>query len=652
MKMTAAVLAVALVASATVRAQAPQAAQTAIEALILAEDRRASQPGDYERLAAIAESHSEPGMRARAVRALGRLEQRHPAGAVPADLIERALRDRDPLVRGTAAFALAQSVNALDAAAKAPRRATLLAQLRQEAHDAAAAAMLESAARLADAASIAEVEAAGLAHAASGPRAGALASALEILARRAGKPGVLSPRAVSWLRAAATAQALSPVDRRTAAQALLTSRALDAAFATTLFKSDDFQMRRLAILAVAGAPDGAPMVTSALSDADPHVRYEAVRAVARRGAEACPALLGAMTDGDAHVALAAIDALARCADASVAAALTNLAATPGGLNWHRASHALVSLASVDAARARELMPKHVTDAAWPVRMYAAQAAARLGDDQLLATFAADRHPNVREAAITGLVARAQTPATADAVRPLLKTAVMSALAERRDPQLLRTAAGAVAVTGDAPAFKDVLLAAIDALDAAGADTTVDARVALVEALKLAAPADAPPPAPKPRELMSPSMQELLRLPTRARITMVRGGSIDLELLPGEAPATVARFARLANAGYYDGLTFHRVVPNFVVQGGSPWANEYAGAPRFQRDEVGFARHERGAVGISTRGRDTGDAQIFIDLVDLPRLNHDYTVFARVVSGMDVVDRILEADVIQRISILK
>jgi cyclophilin family peptidyl-prolyl cis-trans isomerase len=126
----------------------------------------------------------------------------------------------------------------------------------------------------------------------------------------------------------------------------------------------------------------------------------------------------------------------------------------------------------------------------------------------------------------------------------------------------------------------------------------------------------------------------------------------LELLPDEAPATVARFARLAKGGYFDGLTFHRVVPNFVAQGGSPMANEYAGAPRFQRDELGFARHDRGALGISTRGRDTGDAQIFIDLVDVPRLNHDYTVFARVVSGLEIVDQILEADVIQRISIVK
>ena len=62
------------------------------------------------------------------------------------------------------------------------------------------------------------------------------------------------------------------------------------------------------------------------------------------------------------------------------------------------------------------------------------------------------------------------------------------------------------------------------------------------------------------------------------------------------------------AGYDDGLTFHRLVPLFVAQGGSPGANEYTGDARFMRDELSLARHERGAVGISTRGRDTGDGQ--------------------------------------------
>jgi cyclophilin family peptidyl-prolyl cis-trans isomerase len=90
------------------------------------------------------------------------------------------------------------------------------------------------------------------------------------------------------------------------------------------------------------------------------------------------------------------------------------------------------------------------------------------------------------------------------------------------------------------------------------------------------------------------------------------------------------------------------VPNFVVQGGSPGANEYAGAGPFTRDELGLQGNWRGTVGLSTRGRDTGDAQMFINLVDNVRLDHEYTVFAEVARGMDVVDRVLEGAVILRI----
>jgi cyclophilin family peptidyl-prolyl cis-trans isomerase len=94
-----------------------------------------------------------------------------------------------------------------------------------------------------------------------------------------------------------------------------------------------------------------------------------------------------------------------------------------------------------------------------------------------------------------------------------------------------------------------------------------------------------------------------------------------------------------------------VVPNFVLQGGSPGADEYdALTPQFMRDELGFTSNERGTFGISTRGHDTGDGQIFVNLIDNWRLDHTYTVFARVLSGMDVVDRILEGDVIETIRI--
>ncbi|RMH22080.1 MAG: peptidylprolyl isomerase, partial [Gemmatimonadetes bacterium] len=162
-----------------------------------------------------------------------------------------------------------------------------------------------------------------------------------------------------------------------------------------------------------------------------------------------------------------------------------------------------------------------------------------------------------------------------------------------------------------------------------------------EAVRAAPVPGAREPVPSPTEL-----DALAR--TDAVLVMRRGDRIRLRLLVDEAPLNTARFARLARAGYYDGLTFHRVVPNFVVQGGSPAANEYRGADRFSRDEVGRRSHWRGTVGVSTRGRDTGDAQLFVNLVHNVRLDHEYTVFAEVVDGMDGVERIREGDVIERV----
>ena len=131
------------------------------------------------------------------------------------------------------------------------------------------------------------------------------------------------------------------------------------------------------------------------------------------------------------------------------------------------------------------------------------------------------------------------------------------------------------------------------------------------------------------------------------------GTITVDLLTDDAPVTVAVFAQLAEAHKYDGLTFHRVEPNFVIQGGSPGADEYDGRSReFLRDEVGFARNTRGTIGISTRGRDTGDAQIFFNLVDNFRLDRDYTVLATIRNGLAVMDRAQEGDVIDRIEIIR
>src|SRR5690606_27436181 len=125
------------------------------------------------------------------------------------------------------------------------------------------------------------------------------------------------------------------------------------------------------------------------------------------------------------------------------------------------------------------------------------------------------------------------------------------------------------------------------------------------------------------------------------------GDIVISPFLDQAPMNAVRFIRQVEAGAWDGLTFHRVEPGFVVQGGSPGANEYVGADRYTRDERAPLSHVRGTVGISTRGRDTGDGQIFINLVDNPRLDHAYTIVGQVVSGLTVVDAMQEGAVIER-----
>jgi cyclophilin family peptidyl-prolyl cis-trans isomerase len=138
---------------------------------------------------------------------------------------------------------------------------------------------------------------------------------------------------------------------------------------------------------------------------------------------------------------------------------------------------------------------------------------------------------------------------------------------------------------------------------------------------------------------------------RLRVTMAPssgGGSFVVRLRGDVAPMMAARILALARTGYYNGLTWHRVEHDFVIQGGSPGATEYVGYPQFLRDELGTVPHTRGTVGMSTRGHDTGDAQWFVNLRDNLRLGRDYTVFGEVIDGIDVVDGILEGDTIAKI----
>jgi cyclophilin family peptidyl-prolyl cis-trans isomerase len=128
------------------------------------------------------------------------------------------------------------------------------------------------------------------------------------------------------------------------------------------------------------------------------------------------------------------------------------------------------------------------------------------------------------------------------------------------------------------------------------------------------------------------------------------GSFTIELLPEDAPLTVDNFIELARRGFFNGLTFHRVVPNFVIQGGDP-RGDGNGGPGYQiRCEINEVAYDRGAVGMALSGKDTGGSQWFVTHSPQPHLDGGYTVFGRVTKGIDVVDKIARGDLIHRISV--
>jgi len=128
------------------------------------------------------------------------------------------------------------------------------------------------------------------------------------------------------------------------------------------------------------------------------------------------------------------------------------------------------------------------------------------------------------------------------------------------------------------------------------------------------------------------------------------GEIEMELYFDVAPVTVLTFIKAAKDGYFDGLTFHRIIPNFVVQGGDPRGDGYGGTDFFIRCEYSDESYQRGTVGMATSGRDTGRLQFFIALSPQPHLEARYTVFGQVLEGMEIVDQISHGDLIEKIII--
>ena len=670
--------------------------------MLVAEDARAVTPTD---LAPLFDGLASPDPRTVqiAVRALGRIER---SEFVPH--LRRALGDADNGVRAEAANALGQmATGQSDEVQRALRE-----RLTVERDASVLGTIYETLGRLPYAAGGQRLAVESVLIQAFGADASSVtvrlgaAKGLEALIRGARGTGfVTSAPTVAILRrqvVAANGPGGSEADariRRVALTALNATTQVDDTYTRAMLDIDP-QVRRLAIAGVAAEPGASvrgAMVAKGLVDRDPMVRYEALRVHGRSLAVTdCAAQIAAIEDANPHVALLAIDQLATvCAGAPEATrALEAIAFVrppasqrrtaldqPAG-DWRRPSHAIVSLVRRDpgAADWRFILERLAQHRVWQVRMYAARAAefvkdasaadeARSARPSLLEVFAADADANVREAAVAGLAR----------VRGHRADAVYIKALDRPDAQVVIAACRALGGTADRGIAAEALLRGMQAITSQHQDTSRDARAAILERLRdVADVADAEALKPylsdfdpkiaaltaevltkltgRPHQasttnitlLPLPSAATLRSLPPMMRVTMASGRAFDVRLFVDETPVTVWRIVRLARAGYYNGLTFHRIVPNFVIQGGSPGANEFVGDGPFMRDETGLRSNTRGTIGVSTRGRDTGDAQFYINTVDNPRLDHQYPVFGEIVRGLDAVDLIVEGDVIRNI----
>ena len=633
---------------------------------------------------------SDPLLRQIAARGIGRL-QRPDLGVKLLDL----LSDPAPAVRSEAANGIAQSLKrvrpgavAMDSTqlSAARAQAALLAALRADRDVTVAGAIAEALGRLpvSDSVNVRTIEASILDRAGSHITYNMVHAFYTLTARRRLAFG-LSPRTISVL-AATIRSSTAPEVRRLAILTLNGASALDSATTFAASVDRDPQVRRLSLAGIArlSPVSRLALVQRALTDDSPMVRIEAI-AAARVGSQRpnCALIVGAIVDPDPYVALMAIDALASpCADpAATTAALTHVLdgslptfTGPPDHGWQAGAHALRALARVDSSKSAPFLARYAASGAWQQRLAAATGATDARDVATLMRLAVDSDHNVQEAAIAGLA------------RTRRHEADSSYVAALTSPGFQVVLAAATALSGSTnPRMLQAALDAFDRLSSLRVENARDPRIALLKCISAAGTSAAAPrlqryladfdtlvattvatmlsrwsgttvtarPVPLPiRE--EPLAQTYLSRGLRLRVTMAPssgGGVITIQLYPDEAPATVARIVRLARAHYYDGHLFQRVEPNFVVQGGGPDASEYVGDAAFMRDELALRTHGLGTLGISSRGRDTGDAQWFINVADNPLLDHEYTVFGRIISGLRVATGILEGDRIGTVEVV-
>lgn len=453
-------------------------------------------------------------------------------------------------------------------------------------------------------------------------------------------------------------------------------------------------------------PKTQPALRALVSETQTYTRAFAVKGLGvTKDRSAVPLLMPFVTSGDRLVALEAIRALGRIGDPAATPALLALLLARGSspslrlesvsaiasLGGEGASDALIDLLGDPSPTFRaaalqglaRLDPQGFVfilsgldpDPHWSVRAALAAALGSLppetglprlrvmlndSDQRVIAAvlpvIAALGPPDASEIMLARL--KAEDPvvraAAARALAQLRPTQGVTALAEahrlaQRDQTYVARAAALVALA--AYGTKDATLVLNEAL----ADTDWAVRVqaaALLQKIDPAsdastrirpAPSQATPDQYLTPHLLNPTVSTQLLLETDR-------GTVQIELAVLDAPQTIENIATLARKGFYDGLTFHRVVPGFVVQTGDPRGDGEGGPGYTIRDELNDRSYVRGTVGMALDWEDTGGSQFFIAQSPQPHLDARYTVIGRVIAGMEIVDQIEQWDVLRRVRV--
>ncbi len=427
----------------------------------------------------------------------------------------------------------------------------------------------------------------------------------------------------------------------------------------------------------------ADALARALSDSDAGVRVNALRSLATfKQPRTASRVVPLTEDPNTNVQVQAVMALGEIGGPEAVTELKRLAEGGKG-SWARRRETVVALAATDSAAFAALAPKWAAGGDWRDRATVATASARYGANGLR-PFLEDRDPKVIAVALQAwndrvkeedpeLVAagRKHLLAADAGVRSVAAEVVGRARALSDVPQLVTAYQRAAR-----DSFPDAALAALTALNAIG-ETTPEARQSVDRAAlaglgrtaqdylirdwaeqnwpELARVWGGAFPLQTGRSMED--YREIVRrfvLPSsparypKVTVEVDQLGAIELELFGPEAPLTVANFLRLVSRRYFDGMRFHRVVPNFVAQTGDPRGDGMGGPGGAIRDEINRRRYRSFIVGMALSGPDTGGSQWFITLSPQPHLDGSYTVFGRVNGGEPVLLRLTQGDLIRTI----